>query len=329
MDAGTLAALLPALKHGGVAGLAWNRVRRSPLADTPAGHELRQQFRHQALQRAVHEQALVEAWERLEGAGEDALLGKGWAASQLYPSAGLRPCGDIDLYVGVEWHARAFAALAGGGRPLPIDLHRGLADLSDRDLATVWGRSRILDRGSVRVRVPGPEDHLRLLSLHMLRHGVTRPMWLCDVAVALETRPPDFDWDWFRAGRSRRTAAALVGLRLAGELLGADLDGVPGVAMPRWVAPAVLRAWASGIHRREPWLNQVRVAPGRALREHWPGPIEATIGVGGRFDRWPRLPYQLAHLAGRALRRARTGVPRRRPAPARLPVRLVEARGGR
>jgi len=329
IDADTLAALRPALQHGGVAGLAWNRIRRSPLADTAAGHELRQQFRHQALQRAVHEQALAEAWARLGAAGEDALLAKGWAASQLYPSAGLRPCGDIDLYVGVEWHARAFAALARSGRPLPIDLHRGLADLSDRDVATVWSRSRIVETAAVRVRVPGPEDHLRLLSLHMLRHGVARPMWLCDVAVALETRPPEFDWDWFETGRPRRTAAALLGLHLAGQLLGARLDGVPETRVPSWVAPAVLRAWGSGVHRREPFLSQVRVAPRRALREHWPGPIEATIGVGGGFDRWPRLPYQLAHLTGRALRRARTGVSRRRPAPLRLPARLAEARGGR
>jgi hypothetical protein len=276
------------------------------------------------LQRVVHEQALLEAQRRLAAAGADAFLAKGWAAARLYPSPGLRPCGDIDLYAGVAVHARAFAALAGGGRPLPVDLHRGLADLSDREPAAVWGRTRIVDCGALRVRVPGPEDHLRLLSLHMLRHGASRPMWLCDVAVALETRPADFDWDWFRAGSSQRTEAALLGLHLAGELLGADRTGVPELALPGWVALAVLRAWERGVHRREPFFNQVRRAPARALREHWPGPIEATIGVGAHFDRLPRLPYQLAHLAGRALRRARSRVARRRPAPPQGRTRLVE-----
>lgn len=322
---GSLAALLPGLRRGGVAGLAWNRVRRSPeLAASEAGAALRQEFRHQALQRAVHERALAEAQRRLEEAGEDAFLAKGWAASRLYPTAGFRPCGDIDLYVRIEWHARAFAALAAGGRPLPVDLHRGLADLSDRDPEQVWTRTRIVEEASLRVRVLGPEDHLRLISLHMLRHGVARPMWLCDAAVALETRPADFDWDWFRSGSPRRTEAALLGLRLAGELLGARLDGVPGVRVPGWVGRAVLRSWEAGVHRREPFLSQVKVSPGRAVREHWPSPIEATLGLGGRFDGRPRLPYQLGYVAARGLRRAGAVVTRRRPSlPARR-VRLAE-----
>jgi hypothetical protein len=327
IDTARLASLLPALRRGGVAGLAWNRVRLSALADSEPGFELRQQFRHQALQRAVHEQALLEAQRRLEAAGEQAFLAKGWVASRLYPAPGLRPCGDIDLYVGIESHARAFAALASGGRPLPVDLHRGLADLSDRPGDAVWERTRLVQHDQLRVRVPGAEDHLRLLSLHMLRHGVSRPMWLCDVAVALEARPADFDWDWFRAGSPQRTEAALLGLRLAGELLGARLDGVPVIELPSWVAPAVFSAWEAGVHRREPFLNQVRTSPGRALREHWPSPIEATVGVGARFDQRSRLPYQLAHLVARALRRTRTGVARRRPAPPARRVRLAEARG--
>jgi hypothetical protein len=318
-----LGGLSPALERGGVAGLAWNRVRRRPeLAASPAGARLLGQFRHQALQRALHEQALLEALRRLDQVGEAAILAKGWAASRLYPTAGFRPCGDIDLYVGVEGHARAFAALA-GGRPLPVDLHRGLADLSDRDAKGVWSRTRIVAPG---VRVPGAEDELRLLSLHMLRHGASRPLWLCDVAAAIEARPDAFDWGWFLSGSPRRTEAALVGLHLAGQLLGARLEGVPPMRCPRWVAAATLRAW-QGPYRREPFLSQVRRAPARALREHWPGPIEATLATAGRFDAWPRLPRQLAYAAARMLRGARRSVARRRTAPPPRPPRLAELRG--
>ena len=39
------------------------------------------------------------------------------------------------------------------------------------------------------------EDQLRQLCLHLLRHGACRPLWLCDVAVMLESLPGDFDWD--------------------------------------------------------------------------------------------------------------------------------------
>ena len=37
-----------------------------------------------------------------------------------------------------------------------------------------------------RVRILCHEDHLRLLSLHLLRSGARRPPWLCDVALLLE-----------------------------------------------------------------------------------------------------------------------------------------------
>jgi hypothetical protein len=36
------------------------------------------------------------------------------------------------------------------------------------------------------------------------------------------------------------------------------------------------------------------------LRNRWPGPVEATIAAGGRFDRLPRWPFQLAHCFTRA-----------------------------
>ena len=31
----------------------------------------------------------------------------------------------------------------------------------------------------------------------------------------------------------------------------------------------------------------------KALRLRWPNPIQATVGVGGPFNEWPRLPFQL------------------------------------
>src|SRR5205814_891640 len=75
--------------------------------------------------------------------------------------------------------------------------------------------------------VLGPEDHLRLLCLHMLVHGVCRPLWLCDIGAALESRPAEFDWRWFLSGDPRRTRWALCALGLAHELLGARLQDTP------------------------------------------------------------------------------------------------------
>ena len=32
----------------------------------------------------------------------------------------------------------------------------------------------------------------------------------------------------------------------------------------------------------------------KALRLRWPNPIQATARVGGPFNEWPRLPFQVA-----------------------------------
>jgi hypothetical protein len=172
--------------------------------------------------------------------------------------------------------------------------------------------------------VPAPEDHLRVLCTHLLRHGAARALWLCDVALVVESRPPDFDWerclgpdpcvaDW---------VACTVGL--AGTLLGARTAETPIAAraarLPRWLVPAVLRQWGQEYRRLAPLADHVgrpRTALAE-LRHHWPNPIAATVALGGRFGPGPRFPYQVGATVrglGRFLRQAasRAG-PGRRPA---------------
>jgi hypothetical protein len=158
------------------------------------------------------------------------------------------------------------------------------------------------------VRVFGPEDHLRLLCLHMLRHGAWRPLWLTDIAVALESRSPDFRWDYFLSGDTRRTDWAVSAIALAHQLLGADVRGTPLEAaarrLPRWLTPTVLAQWGRGQlphGRREPMQAYLRHPAGilDALRTRWPNALEATVGVHGAFNEWPRWPFQI----GECLRR--------------------------
>jgi hypothetical protein len=33
----------------------------------------------------------------------------------------------------------------------------------------------------------------------------------------------------------------------------------------------------------------------KGLRHHWPTPVEATISLGGPFNRMPRLPFQVGN----------------------------------
>jgi hypothetical protein len=83
--------------------------------------ELHDAYRLFALQAVLHEQRLTRAFALLRAAGVEAILGKGWAVARLYPDLGLRPYGDIDLYVRHHQHVGT-APRRPGTRPLPVGL---------------------------------------------------------------------------------------------------------------------------------------------------------------------------------------------------------------
>ena len=186
----------PLLLASGGAALGWWRVRHSNLRETPAALELQQAYRLHALQSALHESEIKYLLTLAREAGAEPVLVKGWAVAMLYPEMGLRPYGDIDLCFETKSYARAAAALEGLDRTkYQVDLHEGFSKLDDFSAADLLAKSRRIRIGGEEVRVLGPEDHLRILCTHALRHGAWRPLWFCDIGAAVESRPPDFDWD--------------------------------------------------------------------------------------------------------------------------------------
>lgn len=310
-----LGLVAPLLDGSGAGALAWWRLRRSPLREGDAARGFRQSYRLQTLRAAVREGEIESLFALLDAAGVEAVLVKGWAAGRAYAEQGLRPPGDIDLCVrpGAEYRRAKDVLASPEGRRFWVDLHEGFGDLGGGDPEEFYGRARVFEVGGARVRVLGEEDHLRLLCFHLLRHGAWRPLWLCDVAAGLEARAEGFDWPRF-LGKSRRGANwVLSTLGLAHRLLGASVEGTPadGAArrLPRWLAPVVLARWArpyateQGTLRHEaPMHSYLRRPRGllKDLRNRWPGPVEATVAAGGRFDRLPRWPFQLAHCFTRA-----------------------------
>ena len=303
----------PLLEASGAGALAWWKFRRTPLCETEPARGFREAYRLQTLRAAVREREL-ESLYALLGAGDvDALLVKGWVAGRAYPEQGLRPTGDIDLYVRPSQYAAAREVLRSPeGRRFWVDLHEGFGELED-GAEELYARSRLLRVGGARVRVPGEEDHLRLLCFHLLRHGAWRPLWLCDVAASLESRGASFDWDLLLGGSRRRANWVLSALGLARELLGARVEGTPaaraGRELPRWLLSSVKGRWArpyateQAPHtHRAPMRAYLRRPRGvlRDLQRRWPGPVEATVAAGGRFDRLPRWPFQLANCFTRA-----------------------------
>ena len=188
---------------------------------------------------------------------------------------------------------------------------RALRDLKHDDSALlgrggwdgVYARSRLFELNGARIRVPGREDHLRFLCLHLLRHSAYRPLWLCDVAAALESAPAGFDWD-AAVGRDalRRNWVGCV-LDLARRLLGAERDGLPKsvseARAPAWLVAEVLRQWerpTTADHLPRELMsvslrNPLRALP--ALLGRWPDPVRALVGLNLPFDERRRLPRQL------------------------------------
>jgi Uncharacterised nucleotidyltransferase len=310
LTADELARIAPLLFKSGAAALAWWRLRRSPLADSVTTRDLRQAYRLHTLDAELHAIRIAETLGRLEAAGVASLLVKGWAVARLYPEPGLRSYTDVDLIVPRGELARARAALA-AGPPIgePVDLHDGpgLLDLSSFD--ELAARAEPATVGGAVARVLGPEDHLRVLGLHGLRHGLFRPLWLVDLAVCVETRPAGFDWGRCLGADPRRAEWVAGAVALAHCLLDARLTDTPvaerAARLPRWLVRAVLRSWdrCEGVSHG-PRVFQAFLGllgqPGRLrdeVRLRWDRPIQATLDVNGPFNRLPRLPFQLAAAA--------------------------------
>jgi len=299
----------PTLQATASGGLAWWRLRNTPLEATAAAQASRDAFRVQTLHARLHERRLARALDLFRDAGLRPVLSKGWSVARLYPHPGLRPYGDLDLHVDPVHHAAAEAVLERHGiEPLAVDLHCGVPRLA-RPWSEVAARCGEVDLGSRRVAVLGPEDHLTLLSVHLLAHGAWRPLWLCDVALLLETLPEDFDWDYLGSLPTRQFREVRLVALLAHRLLGAGLSKTPWRAdeeLPAWLPRATLSAWGQGGH----YSVTTRIAlteadPGRflrALRVRWPNAIEATVRWGAPYNAVPRLPYQILDTAARAAR---------------------------
>ena len=306
MSADELGEIAPLLLETGGGALGWWRFRHSPLATSPAGERLKMAYRLHTLQAAVHERDIARVVDRLRSVGLDPVLAKGWAIARLYPETGLRPYGDIDLLVGPE--AFSGARLPTGLSGAPVDFHRRFAELDDRPLDELYRRSQLVSLGDVDVRILGAEDHLRFSCLHLLKHGFWRPTWLCDVGVALDCLPADFDWDYFLDGKDRRSRWVVCVLLVAQQLLGARLDGLPAggtpLELPDWLIPSVLAAWESGHPPyQRAFISYLRRPAGvmQAVRQRWPSRIQASARWRTPSSKLPAPPVQAWEFTARAI----------------------------
>jgi hypothetical protein len=313
ISAEELSRVAPLLLESGAGALGWRRVRNSHLSATAEAAELQQAYRLHTLQAGLHERNIKGVITFFKNARIEPVLVKGWAVARLYPERGARPYGDIDLSFRPDQFDEAEALLqTEEGKKFYVDLHKGLRKLDDVSFEELYARSEVVALGDVEVRILGPEDHFRILCVHLLRHSAWRPLWLCDIAATLESRPRSFDWDRCLGRNPRKADWVACTVGLAHRLLGAEIGDTPvarrAESLPGWLIPSVLKNWSKPdpnlyppLAYVPPMITYLRRPAGmlKALRRRWPDPIEATIRMRGPFNEMPRLPFQLGNCLSR------------------------------
>ncbi|MBK9530135.1 MAG: nucleotidyltransferase family protein [Acidobacteria bacterium] len=268
-----------------------------------AATEINDEFRWNLLQKNILERNAVRAFALFREARIEPLLIKGLAAGKYYPYDRPRVSVDLDLAVSdtnffkAEEIARSEAA-----QDLAIDLHRELRHLDTVPWDSLFSSSVMMPLRDAEIRIPRPEDHLRIVCLHWLTDGGRVKDRLYDVYYAVTHRDATFDWDrFFTIVSPTRQRWLECTLGLTAKYLGLDISGTPADGaenrLPRWLTETVEREWSAeikfepmevAVFDRKKFLHQL----GRRLN---PNPIWATVQAEGSFDAPTRLHFKIAN----------------------------------
>lgn len=311
LSARELEAMTPLLLRNGSGGLAWHRLKDSSLRDHPGALRLRDAYRLQTLRVRELEAVLSGVGSRLRAHGVEGALAKGWGVGRLYPAPGLRPYGDLDLLVrpGELDRVRQILEREEPGALAHLELHTDFDTLEDRSTEELLEARIEAPLQGTEIPLLAPEDHLRLLCLHGLKHGLCRPLWLCDLGAFMDTLPDGFDWGRAMTGDAWASRGVRGALAVAGALLGVSLAGVPAAwrreEPPDWMLEATLEAFGArthymeGLHPGDLLLEPRSLVRGAGLR--WSNPLEVAYR---RRLPWGRRPGTLARTLDYALRGA-------------------------
>ena len=230
------------------------RVRQLDHELVPSGvcdrlRELRRQQTLVALQLTAE---LFRVLEFFAKAGIDVLVTKGPAlAVRCYGDPGMREYGDLDLVIREADIRRATQAMLVLGYqsriPLAaIDAKKMAGEYAFRKPGTdvlvefhteqtfryhprrlqiekLFQRRALIAIDARNVPVLSLEDELVLICVHGAKHFWERLMWIADVAALISRQPPDWDRAMAVASEVGAERILRLGLRLASDMLGAEL----------------------------------------------------------------------------------------------------------
>lgn len=237
------------------------------------------------------------------------ILIKGWAVGRLYPIDKPRVSIDVDLAVRPEDFAKAESVRSrGSDSSVLIDLHKGLRHFDSRPWDHIFRSSILILADGAEIRVPSPEDHLRILCGHWLNDGGADRERLWDIFYSVEKRPDSFDWDnCLNAAGPERRSWVVYTIAMAHEYLGLPIDDLPMRdelrSFPDWMRETVEREWASGVRLRDlrTCLGDWKLLRTQIRKRIPPNPIQATIEMEKSLDDPRRRYFQARTVVRRAV----------------------------
>jgi Uncharacterised nucleotidyltransferase len=275
-----------ALEHG-VLPLLYSNLRRHCRDAVPPAQlaELREHYEALARRTSLLTARLFTVLDSFGAHGIAAVPFKGpILAASVYGDPTLRVYGDLDILVHKEDIPRAAQLLVAQGyqqagegcddlthdpqevaylgpryyvflepdQQVRIDLQWRLAHRYfsfSLDNAAIWPRLIPVPVAGRVVRSFAPPDLLLILCAHGCKHRWEAVKWICDVAELVRAHGAAIDWGGLEREATRFRAARMLrlGLRLAADLLGAEL---PKEMIPAVYADAKVRALALSVRRR-------------------------------------------------------------------------------
>lgn len=239
---------------------------------------------------------------------------KGWLSGRTYAAGHFRRATDIDIAVGSAYHAEALRLLPELlERKIPVDLHCELRQLDSLAWETLFERTEVVPIQGVEVRVPCPEDHLRILCVHWLTDGGEYKERLWDIYYAVLNRPHDFDWEKCLGCVSEiRREWVITCIGLAHKYLGLSIDDLPfkdeAQDLPGWMTKFLETEWkrTTRLIPLRLAVKRPRLLMGQIRKRFPPNPIQSIVDTESSVKRQFLLPVQMRSL----IRRSRISITR-------------------